>query len=112
MNVGVVVVCPTQNAVKALFAANKQAVKKRFGAGAVDDARHASAKRALRNRLESMKPEGPALRSFMSQEAGSLVLLDPRPIVVGNLDADLSNLFDELVGEMPPAHRTRARLTP
>jgi hypothetical protein len=109
VNVGVVVVCPAKNAVKALFAANNQAVKKRFGSGALDDVRLASAKRAFRNRLEQMAPEETALRGFISQEAGALVLLEPRPIVVGDLDADLASLFNELVGEMQPAHRTRRR---
>ena len=112
VNVGVVVVCPSKSAVKALFSANNQAVKKRFGAGALDDGRLASAKRALKNRLEQIAPEAATLRAFISQEAGSLVLLEPRPIVVGDLDVDLSNLFDELVGEMQPAHRTRRPAAP
>lgn len=32
--------------------------------------------------------------------AGALVLLDPRPIVITDLDADIATLFVELVSEL------------
>jgi hypothetical protein len=98
VNVGVVVACPAKNVVKAAFSSDNEAAKRCFGKGALDEARLTSAKRALRNRLESLEPADRVLRSFIAQEAGELVLLDPRPIVIDDLDADLSNLFNELVG--------------
>jgi hypothetical protein len=100
VNVGVVVACPSSNVVKATFSANNVAVKNRFGAGAFDDGRLTSAKRALKNRIERTEPTQAALRTFISQEAGALVLLDPRPIVITDLDADIATLFGELVSEL------------
>ena len=35
------------------------------------------------------------------------MLLEPRPIVINDLDEDLTALFEELVGEMKPEHRMR-----
>ncbi len=107
VNVGVVVTCPSQHVVKTIFSSNNEAPKKRFGKGAFDDVRLTSAKRALENRLEQIEPGETTLRSFIAQEAGSLVLLEPRPIVINDLDADLAALFEELVGEMKPGHRMR-----
>lgn len=112
VNVGVVVTCPSTNAVRAMFSSNNVAVKKRFRAQLFDDARLASAKRALKNRLECMEPTDVALRAFIAQEAGALVLLEPRPIVITDLDADLAALFGELVGELQPNRRERRPAAP
>jgi hypothetical protein len=112
VNVGVVVACPSKNVVRATFSSNNVAVKKRFGADLFDDARLTSAKRALKNRIERAEPTEAALRTFIAQEAGTLVLLEPRPIVISDLDADLAALFDELVGELQPSHRARRPAAP
>jgi hypothetical protein len=112
VNVGVVVTCPSKHVVKARFSLNNEAAKKRFGRGSFDDVRLTSAKRALANRVERIEPDDAALRSFIAQEAGSLVLLEPRPVVITDLDDDLANLFKELVGEMPPEHRMRRPAAP
>jgi hypothetical protein len=112
VNVGVVVACPSGNVVRAAFSANNEAVKKRFGARAFDDGRLTSAKRALKNRLELTEPAEAALRAFIAQEAGALVLLEPRPIVITDLDADLAALFGELVGEVQPSRRQRRPAAP
>ena len=112
VNVGVVVACPSKNAVKTIFSSNNEASKKRFGKDAFDDMRLTSAKRALAGRLERIEPGEAPLRSFIAQEAGSLVLLDPRPIAISDLDEDLASLFNELVGEMKPERRVRRPRTP
>jgi hypothetical protein len=112
VNVGVVVASPSANTVRATFSSNNVAVKKRFGAHAFDDIRLASAKRALKNRLEGMEPTESALRTFIGQEAGTLVLLAPRPIVTTELDVDVAALFAELVGELQPGRRQRRPAAP
>jgi hypothetical protein len=112
VNVGVVVACPSSNVVRAAFSSNNVAVKKRFGAGAFDDGRLSSAKRALKNRIELTEPTEAALRTFIAQEAGALVLLDPRPIVITELDADIATLFVELVSELQPSRRQRRPAAP
>jgi hypothetical protein len=111
-NVGVVVTCPSKHVVKASFSSNNEAPKRRFGRGAFDDVRLTSAKRALKNRLEQIEPGEAPLRSFIAREGGGLVLLDPRPIVINDLDEDLASLFDELVGETQPEHRERRPRAP
>jgi hypothetical protein len=112
VNVGVVVACPAKSVVKATFGSNNLAVKKRFGAEVFDDVRLTSAKRALKNRIEGTEPSEAALRTFIAQEAGALVLLEPRPIVITDLDVDLASLFDELVGELQPSHREQRPAAP
>jgi Protein of unknown function (DUF3037) len=112
VNVGVVVTCPSKHVVKARFSSNNEAAKKRFGRDSFDDVRLTSAKRALASRLERIELDDAALRSFIAQEAGSLVLLEPRPVVITDLDEDLANLFEELVGEKPPEHRMRRPKAP
>ena len=47
-----------------------------------------------------MEPTEAARHTFIAQEAGALVLLDPRPIVITDLDADIATLFVELVSEL------------
>lgn len=112
VNVGVVVACPSKQAVRVRFSLNNEAPKRRFGKNSFDDGRLTSAKRALANRLEQIEPGEASLRSFLAQEAGSLVLLEPRPIVINDLDVDLADLFEELVGEIAPEHRARRPKTP
>lgn len=112
VNVGVVIACPSKHAIKAAFSSNNVAVQKRFGADVFDDVRLTSAKRALKNRIEAAEPTDESLRSFIAQEAGTLVLLEPRPIVITDLDADLTALFAELVDELQPGHRNRRPAAP
>lgn len=112
VNVGVVVACPARNTIRATLSSNNVAIKKRFGARVFDDLRLTSAKRALKNRLEGIEPTEAALRTFIAQEASALVLLEPRPIVITDLDADVAALFGELVGEVQTSRRQRRPAAP
>lgn len=105
INVGIVVASPTLGVVRTQFAETNSRARRAFGATLVDDARLTSAKRALQHRLSFLAPQAEALRIFAAQEAGMLVVLEPRTLVVEDIDTTTADLFAKLVGVDAKKHR-------
>ena len=112
VNVGVVLLCHQEGRVEAKFSSNNELAKKHFGKQSFDDARLSSSKHALAERIKGIAASNEALRDFISREAGNLVFVEPRPVVVEDFDAILTSLFDDLVGERQPQQRKRSPAVP
>jgi hypothetical protein len=109
VNVGVVVVSERLRTVRVRMSANNELVRKHCGGSSFHDAWLSSAKRSLARRLQGMDPNQAALLEFIAKEAGQLVVLPPRPVVIEDPDRTLALLFAELVGEIEPQQRRRDR---
>jgi hypothetical protein len=111
-NVGVAVVCPALGVASVVMSPNNEGPAQRFGKGTFDDVRLRFAKEALMSRLrvelsEQPNPEG--LLRARSLEANSLVLSEPRTLVV---DADLLEVAKQLCTELvflPETHADRGK---
>jgi hypothetical protein len=109
VNVGVVLGGEGQRIHVKLASQNEQ-VKKRFGKSSFDDTRLDFEKRGLGRRLEESNPtSAEQLLRFAALEAGRLVLLEPRPMMISELVRDAERLFEKLVADPDPVHRRRGR---
>lgn len=99
INVGLIVGIDDEPQLEVRLSETNERLKRMLGAKAVDDVRVSSAKHALRSRLLAIGPvSAQGLRDFLSKEAGQLVVLEPRAMVLSDRHADLDALFVEVVG--------------
>ncbi|MBN1489356.1 MAG: DUF3037 domain-containing protein [Phycisphaerae bacterium] len=109
-NIGVLLLCPEAQFVRARTAANNARVRRFFNKDSFDlDTKRINAtKKAIERRLatdnQSFRTPEDLVR-FIDTRANEIVLTPPRPMKVSNPEADLDHLFDELVGG--PARQPR-----
>jgi len=100
-NIGVLLLCPDVGFVKARTAAGNDRIRRFFKGQEIDLARVNAAKRAIERRVEidreSFQTPDDLVR-FMDTRGNDILLTSPRPMKVGDPDAELAALFDELVG--------------
>lgn len=109
VNVGVVVGALGASPCIKLAGQNEQ-VKKRFGKDSFDEVRLEVEKRGLARRLAELSlQEMSELARFISLEAGRLVVLEPRPLMVTSTAEDAERLFVRLVDDPAPVRRSRGK---
>lgn len=109
-NVGVILFCPKKGFLAAKLAPDEARVRRFFGAEGYNATQLAVAKEALENTLETDRRAFETyedLKRFAEIVANELVVTPPRPISVGDPEADLATLYSELVGEETKAVRPR-----
>jgi hypothetical protein len=109
VNVGVLVLSERLGVVRVKMSSNNELVRKHCGATSFDDAWLTSAKRSLARRLQGLEPTEASLLKFIAMEAGQLVVLPPRPVVLEDPDRTVATVFNELVGEIETHRRRRER---
>lgn len=103
-NVGVLLFVPARNYLKALTARNNRRVQQFFGRDAADWDRLNAFKRGLEDMVAAEKASVHSvaeLERFIGKRANALRITDPRPMKVtrDDTDAELKQLFAELVGD-------------
>lgn len=101
VNVGVVMFCPELEYLAARTSKGNKRAAKLVGRGNVQNAALNAAKEAIMRRLEVDRDSFQNLEDlekFVRTRGNWLKLTDPRPMKVFNPEADLDNLFKELVG--------------
>lgn len=105
-NIGVVLVCPELEFIRARTVGNNQRVKRFFGASAIDSKRFRLVERAIEARIANHYDwsSGVAdLERFISTRANDIQLTPHRSMKSTNPEADLEQLFEELVLERTDA---------
>lgn len=101
-NVGVLLFCPALKFIEARTSAGNDRVRRFFGKDSFDPGRLRAAERAIESRLHVSREDFRTLEdlnSFIETRANELRITSPRPMKVLNPEADLDDLFAELVGE-------------
>ncbi|MCH8251021.1 MAG: DUF3037 domain-containing protein [Planctomycetes bacterium] len=100
-NIGVLLLCPETGFVKVRMDTGNDRIAKFFGRNSFDKARLNAAKRSIEHRVE-IDPESFStpedLVRFMDSRGNDLLLTAPRPTKVQDPEAELTLLFQELVG--------------
>ena len=121
-NIGVLLFCPEQKYLRVRMAPNNERIRHFFGEEAGDLKQVNAMKKMLEHRVQVESKEIndlPGLRRFAALLANEIVVSDPRPTLVEEPEAELAQLFDELVARTqrrePPTeatleHRLRSRL--
>jgi hypothetical protein len=103
VNVGVVLICPARNFLKARTTKDNNRVVHFFGTNAgFDGQRLTILKQALEERITAIQTLEEFQR-FVETRANHLRLIAPRPIKVTEPEAELDRLFAALVEEPQPA---------
>jgi len=100
-NIGVLLLCPELEFVKARTAAGNDRVARFFGREAFDKVRINAAKRSIERRIQVDRdsfrtPED--LVRFMDTRGNDILLTSPRPMKIADPERDLDSLYDKLVG--------------
>jgi len=101
VNVGVVLACPREKFVDAVFASANDRVRRLFGKDGLDLPSLNDAKQALANRIRHSSPElssEAGLAGFATSRGNDLTLTHPRPMRAENPALALQQLFEDLVG--------------
>ena len=104
-NVGVMLFCPELHFLKTRVAEGNDRIRKIFGVSGDDLARIEDMKQTIVERLQVESVSLPALQDvqqFIMTRGNDVILTPLRPMRVVNPEADLENLFKDLVG-----HRVR-----
>jgi hypothetical protein len=99
-NVGVVLFAPEHKFIRAQVSDDNRRIRKFFGDQANHDQHLTAMKQALVHRIEIEKAEFTSLENlqqFVDTRANKVILTSPRPVKIGDPEADLQSLFAELV---------------
>jgi len=99
-NVGVVLLCPAANFLDAKVSPGCARATKFFGHDDVDIFHVKSATKAVKNMLKRERDNihtADDLAAFAAKLGNDITLTPPRPMVVADPEADLADLFDQLV---------------
>jgi hypothetical protein len=100
-NVGVVLFCPEQKFLKAMTSSGNDRIRRFFGDQGFNWSHVNAAKQALVTRLEIEAAQFAKIEDllhFVRTRGNAIVLSEPRSMRVEDPEADLKELFDELVG--------------
>lgn len=100
-NIGVLLLCPDIQFVRARTAAGNDRVRRFFKGQPIDLKRVNAAKRAIEHRVETdsdrfRTPDD--LVRFVETRGNDIVLTPPRPVTVMDAEQEIDQLFEELVG--------------
>jgi hypothetical protein len=107
-NIGVLLFCPDRGFLKARTSSDNSRIRHFFGDHGHDWHRINSFKTGIEDRLVVEKGEIQtleALEGFIARRANLIQIAPPRSIKVHDLEKDLDQLFDELVGGQPRVNR-------
>lgn len=108
-NVGVLLFVPSLNYLRAITAKGNRRIQQFFGRDGHDWTRINTFKRGMEDRVQAERPSIRTvddLERFIAKRANALRITDPRPMRVTDPEADLKQLFAELVGGV---HRAEPR---
>lgn len=112
-NIGVALLCGRERYFRARFAGSNQRIRRFFGSDMdIDLGRVNLLKVAFEERVAAAANEvhtREQFEAFIGSRANQLLLTPPRPIKISDPDADLSELFDQLIGGQPTTARRTQR---
>jgi len=103
VNVGVVLLCPAMNFVRAKTSKNNTRIKRLLGEASPDYVRINTAKKVIEHRINSDPGSYLSRESLLrlkETRANDFILTELRSMRVTDPEQDIAKLFDELVGEV------------